>query len=210
MHIAHHDEAIEFAQDLRSKDAKVLLICSGGYDSTSLAYLLKEEGYNNVKLLHIDFNQKAKEFEKKAVTALAEKLGYELDIVKVDWDMSSIDAFKATTHVGRNGMFVWKAMTKAHVEGYDAVMTGIYELDQPDCQDEFMAHLERAFELGYEKKIKISRPLVFIDKVTLGEALKSKNIYEEVLESSYSCYLEDACGECASCIERAEVIERLA
>lgn len=212
MHIEHYDEILPIALDARSKKAKILLICSGGYDSTSLAYILKHRGYSNVTLLHIDFNQEAEPFESANIKNIANKLGFDFAIEKVNWDMTSVDAFAATTHVGRNGMFVWKAMTKAHCEGYDLVMTGIYELDQPDCRDDFMEHLQKAFHIGYGKNIPILRPLVFSNKVELGKALQAYGLLDEVLDNSYSCYLGEesgACHRCASCLEREEVVKKL-
>lgn len=209
LHVRQQNEPLEFTKTIRSKDNKILLVISGGYDSTSLAYLLKQEGYENVTLLNIDFNQEAKFYEFQVVSKLAKKLNYNFEILKIDWDMSSIDAYKASAHIGRNGMFVWKALTKAHIENYDVVMMGVYELDQRDCSDEFMYHMEKAFEIGYGKKIPISRPLVHINKVKLGLILKKYNLLDEVLKISYSCYLKDTCNECASCIERNVVVEEL-
>ena len=68
---------IEHSLYPRERNKKVMVICSGGIDSVTTAYLYKYLGYD-VKLIHFLYGQAAEEVELFAVKNIAKDLGSEL------------------------------------------------------------------------------------------------------------------------------------
>lgn len=207
---------------------KILVICSGGLDSTAVALLAHGEPDTEVTLLSFYYGQKAGT-ELERVEALACKYGMR-HIVK---DISSLsfvfgenqlttgnveveDGYKKSVVVPlRNAMFLQIAMIYAYTHGYERVMLGSH-LDDceerngerlfPDCSPEFFKAFELAMDLGTfrsDKTVHIVTPsmLGMGKKDLIQEAAK---IDPEALFNSWSCYKsgEKHCGKCDSCRNR--------
>ncbi len=204
---------------------KVLIICSGGLDSVSMALrYIKEE----TTLMTFQYGQKAKR-ESDVVRKLAAKynLGFEL------MDISSLspifgkenqltnevkveETYKKSIVVPlRNSVFLQIAMVYAYTNGFDKVVLGSHlddcvpvdgEYAFPDCSPEFFKAFELAMWLGTfrgEKKVSIeSASLIGLHKRDL---IKYANeIDPEILSETWSCYEngDKQCGVCDSCRNR--------
>ncbi|RLB67491.1 MAG: hypothetical protein DRH04_07905, partial [Deltaproteobacteria bacterium] len=76
----------------KEKDKEcVLVICSGGIDSSLTAYVLKLVGYD-VRLVHFDYGQRGEEAERLAVQKLSKKFGIPLYLIKEKDYYKSLDS----------------------------------------------------------------------------------------------------------------------
>lgn len=119
---------------------------------------------------------------------------------------------------GRNALFLTLAHAHAQTIGADTIMTGVCQTDYsgyPDCRDGFIRTMQDALNLGYETRIEIRTPLMFLTKAETFCLAEQWGFLEEVLASSITCYngKEDmnkwgkGCGTCPSCLLRIKGFE---
>ncbi|WP_456452217.1 7-cyano-7-deazaguanine synthase QueC [Hydrogenimonas sp.] len=199
---------------------KAVVILSGGMDSTTAAYIAKNDGYDLVAV-HFDYRQRTESRERRAFEAVCDALGvserYVIDLpffeaigasaltdTSIEVPTGGIEEGVPVTYVPfRNGIFLSIAAAIAEKEGAEALFIGVVEEDSsgyPDCREDFIAAMERAIDLGTKEgtKIRIETPLVHLKK----EDIVKKAVAEGVpLELTWSCYQgeERACGVCDSC-----------
>ena len=203
---------------------KVVVILSGGLDSSLTAYKMRELGYEIVTL-HFSYGQRTEKRELKAFRDVSESLGvtskYEIDLPffqQIGVGTSAlIDSGMKLNEDGlgeeipnsyvpfRNGIMM--SIATAIVEREDAygLAIGVVEEDSsgyPDCREDFISSFQKSINLGTElgenRDIQIFRPLVNLKKSEIvTEALKLK----VPLNLTWSCYQnsEEACGVCDSC-----------
>lgn len=204
---------------------KVLVICSGGLDSVSMALrYLKED----TTLMTFYYGQKAKR-ESDVVKHLAAKykLGFEMmDISsfksifgkenQLTNDVAVEDTYKKSVVVPlRNALFLQIAMVYAYANGFDKVVLGSHlddcvlqngEYAFPDCSPAFFKAFELAMDMGTfrgEKHVKIeTASLLGLHKKDLIQAANA--IDADILAETWSCYKNGAhqCGVCDSCRNR--------
>lgn len=205
---------------------KVLVICSGGLDSVSMA--LRYLGKDEVALMTFNYGQKATK-EMDVVRELAEK--YHADFRPVDIsslrsifgkdnqltnDVAVEDTYKKSIVVPlRNAMFLQVAMVTAYAEGFDKVILGSHlddcvpvdgEYAFPDCSPEFFKAYEIAMDLGTfrsDKKVQIeTASRLGLHKRDLIQFAMEKD--PAILAKTWSCYTngEHQCGHCDSCSNR--------
>ncbi|MGA7952118.1 MAG: 7-cyano-7-deazaguanine synthase QueC [Gloeobacterales cyanobacterium] len=205
-----------------------VVLLSGGLDSTTVAYLAKNEGYT-LYALSFDYHQRHRR-ELEAAKAVAEAVGaVEHRLVSFDlslWGGSALtdDALQVPLHrsaetmttsipityvPARNTIFLSFALGYAEVVGAHAVFAGMNALDYsgyPDCRPDYLAAMEEVFRLGSKagregKPIKILTPLL---QKTKREIVEWGNILQVPWALTYSCYQGnvDSCGVCDSCTLR--------
>ena len=203
---------------------KVLIICSGGLDSCSMAGMYQNE---DLTLLTFSYGQKgAKENE------VVKELGMYLGAKYIKRDISGLkDIFGENQLSGndevlpsydktvvvplRNSLFLQIAMIYAYTNKFDKVVLGshlndITEIDgercYPDCSPEFFKAFELAMDLGTfrsDKTVRVESASILkmqkSDLVRLGAATLGDFIYK-----TWSCYTsqEKHCGNCESCNNR--------
>ncbi len=208
---------------------KAVVILSGGMDSTTSAFIAKNEGYEIIPL-HFNYGQRTERKELDSFNKICDYLGiknrYVIDIpffkqigasALVDENLEvPTDGIKPgipITYVPfRNGIFLSIAAAVAEKEGAEAIYIGVVEEDSsgyPDCREEFIENMEWAINAGTkpETNIKIKTPLIHLKK----EDIVKKAIEEGVpLEFTWSCYKEEdeACGVCDSCRLRLKGFEK--
>ena len=208
---------------------KAVVILSGGMDSTTSAFIAKNEGYEIIPL-HFNYGQRTERKELDSFNKICDYLGiknrYVIDIpffkqigasALVDENLEvPTDGIKPgipITYVPfRNGIFLSIAAAVAEKEGAEAIYIGVVEEDSsgyPDCREEFIENMERAINAGTkpETNIKIKTPLIHLKK----EDIVKKAIEVGVpLEFTWSCYKEEdeACGVCDSCRLRLKGFEK--
>jgi len=210
---------------------KAVVILSGGMDSTTAAFIAKNEGYEIIPV-HFNYSQRTEKRELKAFRDICDYLKipqekrYEIDIpffkqigasalvdTSLDVPTDGVKPGIPITYVPfRNGIFLSIAAAIAEKEGADLIYIGVVEEDSsgyPDCREEFITHMQNAINAGTkpETNVKIKTPLIHLKK----EDIVKKAIKEGVpLELTWSCYKneEKACGVCDSCRLRLKGFEK--
>jgi 7-cyano-7-deazaguanine synthase len=206
--------------------ARVLVILSGGMDSTVCAALAVRDFHaENVAALHIDYGQRTEKRERQAFQQICDRLAIptHLDVqtsffhriggsALTDERIAVPDAPEAigteipVTYVPfRNAHFLAAAVSWAEVLGAEKIYIGAVQQDSsgyPDCRPEFYAAYNEAVRKGTkEGRICIETPLIGLRKadiVRLGLELGAP------FDLTWSCYSREdrACGVCDSCVLR--------
>lgn len=206
---------------------KVVVIASGGLDSSTLAYDLAAQG-REVTLLSVDYGQKHRR-ELRSAEMIAQKLGASwvlLDLrnsgieqvlgasALTDEDVDVPDGhyaaenMRATVVPNRNAIFLAFAYARAVAVGAQVVAMAVHSGDHPiypDCRPEFIRSFEsmEAEALADIAAIKLEAPYVNktkADIVRLGAEVGVP------FELTWSCYKggDIHCGSCGTCVERRE------
>ena len=203
---------------------KAVVILSGGMDSTTAAFIAKQEGYELIPI-HFNYGQRTETKELESFTKICDYLEiknrYIIDIpffkqigasALVDENLEvPTDGIKPgipITYVPfRNGIFLSIAAAVAEKEGARAIYIGVVEEDSsgyPDCREEFINYMQKAINAGTkpETNIEIKTPLIHLKKEDIVVGVP--------LELTWSCYKEEdeACGVCDSCRLRLKGFEK--
>lgn len=211
---------------------KVVLVYSGGLDSTTVLYELLHRNYE-VIALSINYWQKhSKELEQ--ATTICKDLGVEQIIL----DLSQVSVFQNNGLVNkdvelkdgmydkenivvsmvpnRNAIFANYALSIAMERGAIGIALGIHaedpesgEIEYPDCSHKFVVALQNlAKEIDF-KPYEVIVPFTNQSKVdVVKRGLELGVPYEKTI----SCYRynegEIACGVCGTCIQRKMAFEK--
>lgn len=203
----------------------MIVLASGGLDSTTLAYLIaRKQKPEKLVLLSIAYGQRhEKELES------ARRIAGCLDALHLVCDISDLaellpssaltnkalevpageythDTLKVTVVPNRNVIFLSIAVAIAAAQGFEAVAIAAHAGDHPvypDCRPEFVDafnRMERKALAGIAD-VSVYAPFLYLDKaqiVALGARLGVP------FEHTWSCYLGEElhCGRCSTCIER--------
>ena len=186
----------------------MILLFSGGYDSTILAL----HSIQDIDmLLHIQYDHPSKEEELHAVqmiyndikTHIKQKL--KLHIVKLPIcaeNMHIGTGKKGARYVpNRNAIFLCIASNIAHSNNYSNIMFGASKLDQNDYFDCTPIFIKGLSEL---LRIQIHAPLLHSNLQYIPDYIDEK-IYNKILSKSWSCYEPEnnkPCGTCNSCTQK--------
>jgi len=208
---------------------KAVVILSGGMDSTTAAFIAKNEGYEIIPV-HFNYSQRTEKRELKAFNDICDYLKLEnryiIDVPffkqigasalvdeNIDVPVDGIKPGIPVTYVPfRNGIFLSIAAAVAEKEGAEAIYIGVVEEDSsgyPDCTEEFIKNMQKAINSGTkpETNIEIKTPLVHLKK---EDIVKTALKYNVPLELTWSCYQNEneACGVCDSCRLRLKGFEK--
>ena len=205
---------------------KVVLVLSGGVDSTTLLYWLKDRQYE-VKAICFNYGQKQSK-ELKLAKKSCDKLGVDCKVVNLK-ELGLIlksaltdkkqevpegdykDAvMKQTVVPNRNMIMLSIAMGYAIAEKFNFVAYGAHSGDHtiyPDCRPIFVKRLGELAEVVDYKPIHILTPFLDIKKseiIKIGKRLKVD------YSLTWSCYKggKRACGKCGTCVERLEAFKK--
>lgn len=201
------------------KDSLILL--SGGLDSTTLLYSMKDR---IALAVFFDYgsNHNQREFAMARNNCL--ELGIELIAIPLDfmgkYFKSSLlsgaedipegnyddENMKSTVVPFRNGIMLSIACGLAESNGLKRVMIANHAGDHaiyPDCREEFVNAMSAAMRAGTYDGIEICAPFTNMTKTDIvreGAALGLD------YAMTYSCYKggEKQCGKCGTCMERKE------
>jgi 7-cyano-7-deazaguanine synthase len=210
---------------------KVVILSSGGIDSTTAMAIAKSQGYEIYSLSFRYGQRHSVELEaaKKVGLSLgvrehkivdidlrqfgASALTADIDVPKHD-DVSKIDQNEIPiTYVpARNTIFLSYAMAWAEVLKAKAIFIGVTAVDYsgyPDCRPEFinafetMANLATKTGVTKEKVLKIETPLIDLSKAQIIQKGHELGVDYSL---TISCYDPDekakSCGKCDSCLHR--------
>lgn len=206
----------------------MIILLSGGLDSTVLAAHLARDGFSP-EAITIDYGQRHAR-ELAAAAKIAAHLGIRHDII----DLSGLrhlltgsaltdpdipvphghyaDPAQAATIVpNRNAVLLMVAAGIAAARGHGTVACAVHGGDHhvyPDCRPEFIeaaSQTARAATAGCGD-VAITAPFTSFTKtdiVRLGASIGAP------MHLSWSCYQggEEPCGRCGACVERAEAFQ---
>jgi len=205
------------------KSRKVLIILSGGMDSSVLLFNHLHQG-DMVRALSINYGQRhAKEL------IYARDLCNELGVLHQTADLRSLadllpgssqtdrsvpvpeghyseESMKATVVPNRNMIMLSVALGVAVAHKLDGVSYAAHAGDHaiyPDCREDFVAALNEAAKLCDWHPVQIFRPFI---KLTKAQIVKIGGELGVRFDDTWSCYKgEDLhCGRCGTCVERRE------
>lgn len=206
---------------------KIIVILSGGLDSTTLLYHYKAEGHQ-LHALTFNYGQRHGRELKAArkisgmtqtpqeivdLTALRPLFGanaltdHEVDIPSGEYAIGSIGI---TTVPNRNMVMLSVAIARALSLDFDAVAYGphggVNDVMYPDCSPEFASVMNAAGQLCSNKPITVLAPFATWDK----SDIVGKGIDLGVpFQHTWSCYSggETPCRRCGTCIDRANAFQ---
>lgn len=216
---------------MRNKtDKKIVVLLSGGLDSSTVAYFAAKKfqpyPYNRVYTLTFDYGQRHKKELESAFKISKNIKAKEHRIVKFDltgWGGSSLTDKNIKVPKGklirndipntyvpaRNTIFLSFALSYAEAIGANEIYIGVNSLDYSgyvDCREGFIKKFQELAKVGTVrgvegKSIKIKTPLI---NLTKAEIVKLGTRLGVDWASTWSCYLGDkkACGQCDSCLLR--------
>ncbi|NEN93894.1 MAG: 7-cyano-7-deazaguanine synthase [Okeania sp. SIO3H1] len=189
---------------------RAVVLASGGLDSTLLACLAHEQGYD-VFPLFVDYGQIAAQTElKHCIDALktnelrepviADLKGFG-KLVPSGLTNSSFDIVDQAFTPGRNSLFLLCAASYAATIGADTIMIGL--LDErfhlfSDQTEDFLEKAETFLNPATGGQISIKAPLMAFSKQEIIAMAEAKKI-----GPTYSCHVgsEVPCGICIACKE---------
>jgi len=210
---------------------KAVCLLSGGMDSTTLAYVAKDMGYDIIAL-HFTYGQRTAAKERACAQRIATLLDaqefVEISLehyTKIGASSLTDTAIPVEAYAGeeegipstyvpfRNGNLLAIATSLAEARRAGAVFIGVQTGDYPgypDCRPEFIEAFQRVVDLGTaaEPRITLMTPFVRMSKVDIIKKGLSLGVpYQE----TWSCYQNNdkACGICSSCHYRREAFREL-
>ena len=203
---------------------KVLVVASGGLDSTTAATSLIKQGYD-VTLLHFNYGHVAEGPEDRAIREISKFL--KVPLIEVNMDFFKIVRHSPLLGDGeinrvrsgingaefahewvpaRNLIFIALAVAIAEAMGYDYVATGI-NLEEagayPDNEMEFIRLLNQAlpYAVGPNRHVELIMP---VGNLMKHEIVKLGLKVGAPLHLTWSCYDKGPkhCGRCGPCYMR--------
>jgi len=215
--------------ELELSGVKVLPIVSGGIDSTTMLWYLKDRGAIIKEVLTVDYGQKHRkeiEMAKKIVNRFNEEFGLSVNHLIIDMsflqkllksaltgdkevpkEMYDAENQKVTVVPNRNMILISVAAGRAISIGAELVAYAAHASDYevyPDCRPEFVEALDKALRLGnLWTPVGVIAPFV---RYTKAEIVKLGLKLRVPYELTWSCYegKERPCLECGTCLERTE------
>ena len=211
---------------IKSTGRKVVVLLSGGMDSTTLVYYMRNLGHE-VYPITFDYGQKhSKELTSAEKTCKKLELSYKFveiglgDIapsaltridIKIPHGNYDEESMKVTVVPNRNMVFLSLATAYAIGIGAEKVAYAAHSGDHAiyaDCRPAFIDVMKEAIYLCSDDEVVLNTPFEFIDKV---EILKIGQTLGVDYSLTWSCYEggELACGRCGTCRERLEAFEKV-
>jgi 7-cyano-7-deazaguanine synthase len=201
---------------------KAIVLLSGGLDSSTVAAIAQQDGYETIAVSFRYGQRHVRELEAAATVAriLGIREHYLVEIDLAQWGGSALtdpslaipqtgvnpDLIPITYVPGRNTVFLAIALSLAEAKAAEAIYLGINAVDYsgyPDCRPEYLQAFDRLAQLsskaGLEGKApKLVAPLIADTKVEIVRRALSLNV---PIEATWSCYQggEFPCGSCDSC-----------
>lgn len=207
---------------------KVVLILSGGLDSTTLLYALQNQGKDIYPITFLYGQRHKKEVDMALqtciktnvrqnwiaypVTALSKMGGSSLTDPRIEVPEGHYaeETMKSTVVPNRNMVFLSLAISHAIAIGADKVYYGAHTGDHtiyPDCRPEFLEALNKAAALCHYHPIKIEAPFMGMSKIDIVRHGLELGVDYSL---TWTCYKGGilACGKCGSCTERLEAFSK--
>ena len=196
---------------------RVIVLHSGGLDSTLCLLMAIDEGYEPISL-GINYNQRHI-IETQYAYAQCNELQVQRKLINVSWDKPirkiplnrSVEQIKSGVSTafleGRNILFL--SLASAEAAGLNAIQIwmGVNALDfsgYPDCSPEFIDAFQKMQDIGFPNGPKIKTPLINMTKPEIAQKALELGIRKG---DTWSCYRPKVssdgikpCHECDACI----------
>ena len=206
--------------------SSVVIIYSGGLDSTTLLYLACEQfGAECVHTLSFDYGQRHSR-ELASAQAVCSNLSVSHKVIDLqsigaiwaeksaltsaDAEMPSgeydLENMKVTVVPNRNMLFLSVATAYALVNSCDQVWYGAHAGDHevyPDCRPEFIAAMDQAAKLCDYNEVSVKAPFA---ESTKADIVAEASRLGVPVDKTWTCYEggAQACGKCGACISRLQ------
>lgn len=180
-----------------------ILLLSGGYDSTALAWEIRP-----ALALTVDYGQLAAEGEIRAARAIAGALRLQHEVLTVDCRplgsgvMAGMESLPGAPSQEwwpfRNQLLVTLAAMRAMQIGAKSIVIGTVSSDRfhDDGKPEFIHSMNRVLA-GQEGGLRLEAPAIEVKTV---ELVRRSRVPRDVLGWSHSCHVAPwACGTCPGC-----------
>ncbi len=207
----------------------VLVLFSGGQDSTTCLYWAKRK-FRNVYALSFIYGQKHQK-EVEVAKKIANKASVKLEIMDVSFigrlgnnsltnDSLSMDmekpseGFPNTFVPGRNLFFLSIAAVYAREHNINHIVTGVSQTDfsgYPDCRDAFIKSLNVTLNLAMDGQFILHTPLMWIDKAETWAMADELGVFNIIRNETMTCYngiAGDGCGHCPACLLRKKGLDK--
>lgn len=185
------------------KMSKVVVLLSGGMDSTTVLYYAISEGHDVVPLF-VDYGQKSLGQEHYTAQRICDELGLTLHWINI---FGLYDDVETDYIPFRNPVLVMLAAGYAEKIGAIEVWTGIQSeyCPYPDCTIQSVACMEVILLRCGKRVLKLRNPLLRKNKQEIVELGRKLGVPYEL---TWSCYESgpEPCGKCDSCKKRMEVL----
>ena len=205
---------------------KAVAIMSGGMDSETLAYYLKQK-YEDLHLVSFDYGQRhKKELECAVIQADILKAKHEIidisgirpllkgsaltDAIDVPEGHYEEESMSQTVVPNRNAIMLSIAWGLACSNRADVLACGVHSGDHhiyPDCRPYFIQNLNESLRIGTmdhrKENLELIAPFINYDKTWIAAKGKELGV---PFQYTWTCYkgLEKHCGKCGACVERKE------
>lgn len=203
---------------------KTLVVCSGGLDSVSLAYMVAKD-HSLAGLISFDYGQRHRKELAYARTA-ADRLQVPhtiIDITDVGTALAGSaltdqvtvpdghyaeETMKITVVPNRNAIMLTIAFGVGAAKGVNAIAAAMHGGDHfiyPDCRPAFLEAFAAMQNLALDQEPSIHLHCPFVEK-SKADIVKMAALYGVPFQDTWSCYKGEAlhCGRCGTCVERQE------
>jgi 7-cyano-7-deazaguanine synthase len=194
---------------------KILVLLSGGLDSTTLAYCLKKQGYS-LECIYLDYEQGRHNAERECAIVIAKLLEASINVLETPLQRESLkmviskDKPDIESFVDVVNLCVI-AETFAFSSNIDTIFLGIISDDNqihPALQSKFFRTIEKLGSLWMDRKIRVITPFLNEDKTSV---LKIGMRIGVPFEKTWSCSMNinKHCGICYDCLARKKAFKKL-
>ena len=212
----------------RRENNRALIVCSGGLDSTTVAYVLKEQGYQ-VSLMHFLYGCRAETQEVETIRRIADDLKAPVIYQAIDYQSFTGESPLFDTNsdiaVGKEGaefaiewvparnlVMLSHATAYAEANNFTTIALG-NNLEEsgsyPDNEEEFTTLFSKVLDYAVAdgNRVKIVTP---VGNLMKHEIVALGNRIGVPYELTWSCYRggELHCGSCAPCFMRYTAFQR--
>lgn len=196
---------------------KVIVLHSGGLDSTTCLLLANEKAHN-ILSLGIDYGQRSR-IELDYAERQCNNLNIPRKVLKIEWDKPerqipfdrSIEEIRQEISSaflpGRNAIFLTLACAEAMSIAAEEVWIGINCIDYsgyPDCRRDFLDTFKKMINIAIPSGPKIVAPLMNLTKPEIAIEANRLGLRQD---HTWSCYRPKEtkngikpCGRCDACI----------
>lgn len=181
---------------------KIMILASGGIDSTALIHFYNKQDYS-ITCLHFQYGQPSAKSELNAIKKIVDYYSVPLEIIDLNYEFKK----RNTEYIGRNALFILMATSFSISEGIERIIIGINASSRfYDCSNNFINDIQTIIDGYFAGTKSIEAPFVNLSKYEIIEYC----ILEKIpLDLTYSCLIKESppCGKCGACRDRRLINE---